>query len=593
MLRLVFVLALAFATCGCGNSSGGGGAAGGSAQLVLTDDPVLDLARFEVDVAGLSFRKLGGATVAALPRGSRVDFAELADVGELVGRIALEAGRYTGVEITLDFQSAEAFVVGGTTPATIVDLAGAPITGQVTVEVTFPVGARPEVVPNRNHVVQLDLDLSQAVLVDTANNRITFRPVIDVEFDPTDLRPAITRGALTNVNAANGRFVVQRRAPDGTPRADVTIATDTTTVYQISGDGYLGATGFAALAALPADSRVYVQGVLDPTLPGIRAVAIDSGAGVPGAGQDHVHGWIIGRNAGAGVDAELTVLGRSVEEGTGTRRWFTQFTVRVAFAGTKVLQRGIRTPAGTDALAVGQRIWAFGTMNGTTLEAGPVENGIVRMLPTSVVGRAAGMPATGVMVLDVARIDGVPIQHFDFMVAGLSELDPTQMSFDVRGLDVDGIDAGSIVAPKGWLNPIGVMADQDFRPVRVVDRTDVGSILAVTWPSTASGVSMTPSQSGIALDVAAAGYARILDAFGGRDLTPTPAPSLQPRADAGLWFIAHEGVGLTLHRSFAAFVADLTTRLGSGATPAAISALGRDEPTTQVVTAVVATVALR
>lgn len=586
---LAFALALGLTACG---NDAAPTAGSGTAELVLTDDGAIDLARFEVDVAGLVFHKYAGASVSALPRGSRVDFAELEEVGELVGRVSLEAGRYRSVTMTLDFSNAEAFVVGGTTPAEIVDPSGQLITGTVSVEVAFPVGSRPEVVPNRNHVVQLDLDLSQAILVDVPANRVMFRPVIDVTFDPTDRKPVVTRGELASVDTGASTFVVRRVAPDGTPRADITVGSGATTVYQISGDLYVGAQGLQALASLPADSRVYVQGTLDPALPGIQAVAVESGAGVPGAGQDHVEGWIVGRSAGAGVDVELTVFGRSVEETAGTRRWFTTFTVQVAFSGTKVLQRGLQTPAGTDALQVGQRIWAFGTMSGTTLAAGPVENGIVRMLPTTVLGRAAGPASNGVLVLDVVRIDGVDIGRFDFSILGVPELDPTSMSLDVRNLDVASIGTDSKVAATGWMNAVGVMADQDFAPVRVVDRTSAGSLLVVTWPESATGPVLAIGTSDIGMDTTQASFARILDGFGGRDILPTPVPTVHARADGGAWFISQSG-SLTLHRSFDAFTTDLSGRIAGGATVAAVAAIGADDPTTQVLTTSVATVDLR
>ena len=85
----------------------------------------------------------------------------------------------------------------------------------------------------------------------------------------------------------------------------------TPTVFQIDGVVSTGAAGLAQLATLPAGSRVFAQGTVSAAQQLLLAGAVESGAGVPWNGQDWVEGLIVGRDNGAGMNATLSVLGRS------------------------------------------------------------------------------------------------------------------------------------------------------------------------------------------------------------------------------------------------------------------------------------------
>ncbi|MBK8980166.1 MAG: hypothetical protein IPM29_30055 [Planctomycetes bacterium] len=576
---------------GCG-SSGGSADQPGTAQIVLTDAVAEDLTAFEVDVSGLVFHKVGGADVAALPRAARVDFAELEELGELVARVSLEPGFYSGVTLTLDFGNALALIAGQTTPAAIVDGDGNPLTGTLAVEITFPTRGRPAIRANRNHVVQLDLDLSQAAEVDVGANRVTFRPVIDAVFDPSDPKPAVARGELASVDRPNARFVIDRLDRSGALLRQITIATNAQTVFQVSGEVFSGDFGLQALEGLPAAARVWVQGTLDPSLPGIRAAAVEAGDGVPGTDQDHVLGVIIGRSAGAGVDAELTVLGRSQEYGTGTRRYFTEFTVQVAYGATHVLARGMAAPLGTDELQVGQQVWCFGDLTGTTLDCSATAGGVVRMLPTTVHGTANAPAANDVLELDLVRIEGVPIARFDFSVASVPEIDPAAFGLDVTGIDVSGVAAGARISATGWFNEVGTPGDADLDATRVVDRSATGAVLLCGFVGQGGrGVLAVEADGTLSYDPSPALIRRILDGFGGRQITATPTPTIVPRQDAGGWRIAAQN-GVVVYRSWDLFTADLDARLAAGARVRSLGALGYDDPATQVFTAVTCGVVL-
>jgi hypothetical protein len=584
---LLIGLGLFLAGCGGGTAP----QPQGQGSLVLTDAPSDDLAQFEVDVASVVLHKLSGASVSVLARTARVDFAALQDIGELVARAGLEAGVYTGLTLTLDFANAVALLHGASSPAAIVDADGQPITGRLPVDITFTASHRPLVAAGRNHLFLLDLDLDQAITVDTVANKVTFVPVISAAVDPTDPEPVAISGLLVSVDTAGSSFVLEKRTPNGQRIATFEVSAAPGTIFQISGVVTLAAQGLPALAALPpGTTRVFVQGVLDSARPRLHAAAVESGAGTFGNGQDWVAGWIVARGSGAGTDTSLSVRGRSHQIGSGTRRFHTLHTVDVQLGPTKVLRRGAGNRLDSDALNVGQYVIAFGALTGTTLDARGAD-GVVRMLPTSVFGIANGAASSNRLSLDLARIGPLPIGEFDFLVAGQNEADPDAFEVDVAALDTSGIVAGSRIRATGWLNPVGIVGDPAMAPIALVDHSRSAQLLVCAWtPPTAAAIGSI-STTAITLDVAAADPRKVFDGFGGTVLSATPAPSVQPLLGLGIYRLVQDGA-IELHFDFPSFANALSQRLASSSV-ARVVALGGLDSTTQVFRALVVTVVLR
>src|SRR5690606_24804255 len=230
---------------------------------------------------------------------------------------------------------------------------GAPLTGTVDVAVTFATGSRPHLVARRNHLWTLDLDLNQSLAVDAGANRVTFTPAVTAVVDPTHPKPVRAQGALGTVDLDGRTFLVQTLTRDGTVLAPYTVRTTTTTLFQIDGVVSFGDAGLGALALRAgAAPRVFVQGTVEQSSRVLVAAAVETGAGVPGNGQDWILGHIVARDGAAGGDATLTVVGQSFDTGTGTRRFHTGHAVQVSRADTKVLQRGFGSLHGTDDLNV-------------------------------------------------------------------------------------------------------------------------------------------------------------------------------------------------------------------------------------------------
>lgn len=580
-----FLFALTAIVAGCSNGSDGGDGTG-SISVVLTDGATDELSQFEVDVSNIVLTKLNGTTVSVMPRATRVDFIALESINELVAGIDLEAGAYSRVALTLDFANAEVLIVGQTTPATVTNPQGAPITGLVEVAIDFAPGSRLLVARNRNNLFALDLELDQSVSVDPATNSVTFAPVLTVQVDPSNPKPIATTGLLQSVDANAQTFVVERRDLVGNVIYTFTVATGITTVFQLDGVVEVGAAGLAALVA-KIGQRVFVQGTLDITTPQLLAVAVESGAGVPGNGQDWVLGHVVGRSGAAGADATLTVLGRSLDVGTGTRTYNTAHTVNASLANTKVLRRGAGNSLDSDDVAIGQLVWVFGDLTGTTLDA-TAATGVARLLRTGIFGIAAGPAVNDTLTLDVVRFDWRVVSEFNFTVSSQVQADPNAFPVDVTGLSTTGITAGSRVRALGWISPID-STGAEATATSLVDRTNGGKVLFCLW-ATPSATAMSATPAVTLTGIATADIKVVGDGFAPVTLTASPAPTLQPLGAVGFYRIVQNNQ-VTAFLDFASFRLALALRLSS-ANVFAVAALGTFDGPTQVFSALTATVVL-
>ncbi|HZN38419.1 MAG TPA: DUF4382 domain-containing protein [Planctomycetota bacterium] len=578
----VFALALTFASCSSSSDTAGTG----TISVVLTDSASDELSQFEVDVSNIVLTKVGGATVSVMPRTTRVDFVELESLNELVTAVDLERGVYTRVTLTLDFANAEVLLVGQTTPATINDANGTPITGTVDVTVDLVPGSRLFVAANRNNLFSLDLDLNQSVAVDSATNSIRFTPVLEVQVDPGNPKPIATTGILNSVDLNALTFAVERRDITNTVIHTFTVAIAPITVFQLDGVLQGGAAGLGSLVG-NIGQRVFVQGLFSGGSSRLTALAVESGAGVPGNGQDWVFGHVTARTGGPGVDTTLTVLGRSLDTGTSTRTYNTAHTVNVSHANTKVLRRGAGNTLDSDDINVGQLVWIFGDLTGTTLDA-TAATGVARLLRTSIFGIATGPAVGDTLTLDVVRFDHRDVAAFNFDVSGQVQADPNAFTVDVTGLTTTGITTDSRIRAFGWIAPVGSTGD-DATAFSLVDRTNAGKVLYCLWvPSSLTALS---ASTNLTLgDIANADIKVIGDGFAPVTLTPSPAPVLQPLLTVGYYRIVQD-LQVTAYTDFALFKSALSTRLPSSGV-FAVSALGTFEPTGQVFSALTATVVL-
>ena len=584
---LLALTLLAFALAGC-KSGGGSDPATGELSLLLTDAASDELDQFEVEVSNIVFTKANGNTVSVMPRSTRIDFVALQSLNELVAGLTLEAGSYRSVALVLDFADAAVVISGQATPAAVVDENGSAITGAIDVKVEFPAGSRPVVGAARHNLFVLDLELDQSVAVDAGNNRVTFTPVMRAEIDPSNPRPVVTTGFLHSLDIDARSFVVERRAIDNSVLGTFTVQTHGSTVFQLDGVLGAGAPGLGGLAA-HIGQRVFVQGTMSSATRVLDAVAVESGHGVPGNGQDWVIGHVVARSGGAGSDPVLTVLGRSRDVSSGTRNYNTAHTVNLAMANTKVARRGAGNSLDTDAVNVGQRVWIFGTLSGTTLDASTT-TGVARMLETHIFGIATGAPVNNVVTVDLVRFGLRAETAFNFTVSSQVQADPDNFEIGIGGLGTSGITTGSKLHATGWISGVGA-AQPDATAASVVNRSTTARIMWCHWaPPSSTAVDGSSAAGTVVLDVSAAVIRTVGDGFGPYTLTPQPAPSLVPLAGFGFYRIIENG-SIEANLSFAAFRDSLLQRTAT--TPVRrITALGTFDESTQRFSALSTTVVL-
>src|SRR5712671_5843922 len=113
--RSLAAVALAALTlAGCGGSGGGGSSLAGNSSgsscsdsscgtlMVGVTDAEGDFINYSVDVLSVTLQRQGGATVEMLPAKTRIDFAQLTDLSDLLAVATLAPGDIVGGTIRVD-----------------------------------------------------------------------------------------------------------------------------------------------------------------------------------------------------------------------------------------------------------------------------------------------------------------------------------------------------------------------------------------------------------------------------------------------------------------------------------------------------------
>ena len=90
----------------------------GTAMVTLTDMPG-DFLSYMVNVVSLKLTRSDGATVETVPAVTTVDFAKLVNLSEVISAQQVPAGEYTGVALTLDYNSATIVIDNGSGGLTV------------------------------------------------------------------------------------------------------------------------------------------------------------------------------------------------------------------------------------------------------------------------------------------------------------------------------------------------------------------------------------------------------------------------------------------------------------------------------------------
>jgi hypothetical protein len=391
--------------------------------LVSMTDADGDFVSYSVDVLSVTLERRGGGTVEVLPTTTRIDFAQLTDLSDLLAVATLAPGEIASGTIRLDYGNAEVFVesAGQVVRANVIGENGAPL-GITELEIELASDGRLLIARGRAALLALDFDLAASHDVDLAQSPplVTARPYVVAEIAPVEEKELRLRGALVAADVAGNSYTVDVRPwfrADGA-HGRVTVHTTATTSFEIDGIPATGTAGLTALAAKPAGTMTVAFGTLSTQERRFTAEIVHAGDSVSGERIDAVHGSIVARNGD-----QLTVKGGYAVRRDRVTRLHRTVLVNVG-ASTTVLKTGSPGVAqDAAALSVGQHIVAFGTLTAPTDDSTPATfdatNGRVRMLPTHLYG-AVNTVQPGHLELDLRGIDRLGIELFDFAGTGVT-----------------------------------------------------------------------------------------------------------------------------------------------------------------------------
>jgi hypothetical protein len=594
LLRSSWIAALAAAGLfGCSGSGGGNSPApnpqptsdSGTLLISLTDADG-DFVGYTVDVLSVTLQRRGGATVEVLPAATRIDFAQLTELSDLLAVATLAPGDIVGGKIRLDYGNAEVMVQSGgnVVRANVVGADGAAL-GIEELDIKLPEREHLIITRGRAAMLSLDFDLAASNEVDLSQSPpvVKARPYIVAEIDPVAEKDLRLRGALVSTDVAGSSYTVDVRPwfrPDGA-HGRITVHTTPSTSFEIDGVPSTGAAGLAALAAKPAGTMTAAFGTLSRLEHTFTAEIVHAGDSVSGERVDAIHGNIVSRSGN-----RLTVKGAFAVDRDHVIRVHRTVLVDVG-AGTKVLKTG--TPGAVldaSALSVGQQIVAFGKLTAPATDTMPATfdatNGRVRMQPTNLHG-TVNTVVPGQLNLNLRGIDRLGIDAFDFAGTGVTpaqDADSADYEVATGTLGLAGVAAGEPASVVGFVRPFGG-APPDFEGRAVIDHRDLPAMLGIGWGmsgTTAPFSSM--GAAGLVLDIhnpSIGARHHLVDGMRVVDLTTLPmAPTLAPADGRAIYGIA-VGADIKMFTSFAEFSTELASQLGGGRRAIALTAVGRYE----------------
>lgn len=596
-LRAAWVAALAaVGLAGCSGSGGSPPAANNpipqepdtGTLLVSLTDADGDFVGYSVDVLSVTLQRRGGGTVEVLPAATRVDFAQLTELSDLLAVATLAPGDIVGGKIRLDYANAEVFVESGgeVVAAKVVGADGQPL-GVTELDIELASRSHLVVTRGRAALLALDFDLAASHDVDLAQSPpvVTARPYIVAEVDPVTEKELRLRGALVSADVAGSSYVVDVRpwfAPTGV-HGRVTVHTTADTEFEIDGVPATGAAGLAALAAKPAGTMTVAFGTLSRTEHRFTAEIVHAGDSVSGERLDAVHGNVVARSGD-----RLTVKGAVAIRPNRVARLHRTIVVDVG-PDTKVLKAG-EPGAVLDAgaLSVGQRIVAFGSLAEPATTATPptldATSGRVRMLPTHLHGTVNAI-SPGQLNLTLRGIDRLGIDAFDFSGTGVTpaeDANPADYDVATGTLGLASLVAGEAARVVGFVRPFGE-APPDFEGRTVIDHRGLSAVLGIGWGSAGTTAPFSSmNASGLVLDVANPSIGERHWLFAGMrrlDLTALPMPpTLAPPAAGRAIYGISVGADIRLFTDFAEFSTELAAQLGAGRPALALTASGSYDP---------------
>jgi hypothetical protein len=572
----------------------------GRAVITITD-AAGDFLAYQVTIVSLRLQKSDGTMVETVPASTRVDFAQLVALTEIVTAGQVPSGSYTGASVTIDFTSATIVVDDGTAnglQVAPVDAMGRPL-GQLTLSVQLDSKHALEITAGQSSRLAFDFNLLASNTVDANARTVAVNPVLVASVVPPDDKEMRARGTLMSVDATGNDYTINVQPfddEDASNKGQVIVHVSDTTTFEVDGTPLTGSDGLAALATLGTGSMTIAFGMLSDADQSFVAIRVLAGSSVQAATTDHVSGSVVSRN-----DLTLTVRGEEWQGTSGDDDVAPgDITVQIA-SGTAVTaeDQGSSGPSRSIAdISVGSRINAFGVATRdasghVTLDASA---GHVRLEFTHLAGTVISS-ATESLTLLLQSINDRDASFYNFMGTGSPtghDSDPNTYIVNAGNLDIGSLTAGASVRLAGFVAPFGT-SPPDFRATSLESPAEATvASLIISWaaPGTAAPFKNYDS-SHIELDVRNANIGDRHQIEIGDDheidlkaLTRNPSIVPDTQTSTALYSIAHAGSGgIDNFNSFGDFSARLTIELTGTTMALALFAEGHYDTTSNVFTA--------
>ena len=457
----------------------------GELSISLTDAEG-DFVSYTVDVVSLSLTRANGTVVETLPIKTRVDFAQYTDMTEFLTIATVPAGVYVKGSLVLDYSNAEILVENAAgdpvtvSGADIRDKAGK-VVDSMTMSVSLEGKNHLTIVPGVPSHLSLDFDLqaSHSVIFNEGTPQVTVSPYLLADVDVEHNKPHRARGPLKDVQLEASKFQVYVRPfthlINGAQNhfGVLNIHTADSTLFEIDGVTYTGATGLALLADMPQFSAVVAIGDVKHHPRRFDAKLVYAGSSVPGGDMDVVRGSVVSRSADM-----LTVKGMIFLRDNGNISF--NKTVLVSLADSTTILKALKLGSFNKGdISVGQYVTVFGNLanNDPGEPILDAANGYARMELSNLKASRVGVvyipeePPLYPFVLNVSRINGRDISQYDFTGTGTDAANDAQADFyevDNGPLDVSGISTGATVRVRGHATPFG-SAPADFEAMTIIN----------------------------------------------------------------------------------------------------------------------------
>jgi hypothetical protein len=545
----------------------------GTALLTMTD-AAGDFMSYTVDVTSLQLKKANGAVVETLPATSRIDFAQLVDLSEVLSAGQVPTGEYVAATLNVDFSNADIVVDDGT--GTGVQLNPVDASGQALgkVQLTVQLDNRHHLLINRKRVSRLafDLDLAASNAVDLTAQTVTVSPVIVATVQPDASRQIRARGRLDSVDVTAGTYTIDVRPfhQDTDSTGQIVINTTDATRFEINGKVFTGTDGLTQLSMLTGNPVTIAFGTIDATDQSFTAQRVLAATSAEDLRRDYLSGNVIARS-----DNTLTVGGARLGRRNG-HFGFKLGQVSVTVGPDTIVTRDGQSSGTLDsgAISVGQRVEIYGDFTDGSSDPASMDAtaGLVRLNYTHLFGTIAtpamANPVAGQdLTLALTSIDGVDPKHFDFTGTGATAADDADAAHYVvhtNLMTLAPIQLGAYTRLYGFVTPFGT-APPDFTADTIVDFASARAGLGISWGHDGSTAPFSAtSATGITVDLTTGLHGAVK--LGGRFIdvaTLATGLVIAPSTDGmPVFAIAHRSSHMVDNfSSFADFTAALNTGL--------------------------------